>query len=122
MTTNDILIVNFKFHVNEDVTDRNLRSNIVEPSVTITIGEDNPSGEKKFTTEIKLEKEENETDEWYFYFMKVQLRKIISFIFAYYSWSLILFFCYFQLREIWPSVFTYCSWSLLFYFFAIFTY
>ncbi|KAF3337026.1 Replication protein A DNA-binding subunit B [Carex littledalei] len=63
MTTEGVLIVDFESHVNEDVTDSNLQSNIVEPSVTITIGEDEPSGEKEITTEIKLEKEENEKDE-----------------------------------------------------------
>ena len=56
----------------EDVTNSNLQSNIVEPSVTITIGEDVPSRENEFTTEIKLEKEENETNKRYFCFMKVQ--------------------------------------------------
>ena len=50
----------------EDVTDSNLQSNIVEPSVTVTIGEDEPSGEKELTTEIKLENEENKTNERYF--------------------------------------------------------
>ncbi|KAF3336559.1 Replication protein A DNA-binding subunit B [Carex littledalei] len=63
MTTEGVLIVDFESHVNEDVTDSNLQSNIVEPSVTISDGEDKPSGEKEVTTEIKLEKEENEKDE-----------------------------------------------------------
>ena len=30
-------------HVNEDITNSNLQSNIVESSVTVTIGEDEPS-------------------------------------------------------------------------------
>ncbi|KAF3321802.1 replication protein A1 [Carex littledalei] len=63
MTTKGIMNVDFESRVNEDVTDSNLQSNIVEPSVTVTIGEDEPSGEKELTTEIKLENEENKTNE-----------------------------------------------------------
>ncbi|XP_078172000.1 uncharacterized protein LOC144566017 [Carex rostrata] len=50
-------------HLNEDVTNSNLQSNIVETSVTVTIGEDEPSGQKEFTIEINEKNEENESHE-----------------------------------------------------------
>ena len=38
--------------MNKDVIDNNLQSNIIEPFVTITIEEDEPSEKKKITTKI----------------------------------------------------------------------
>ena len=50
MTIKGVLIVDFESHVNDELTDSNIQSNIVEPSVTVTIEEDEQSREKKFTT------------------------------------------------------------------------
>ena len=50
MTIKGVLIVDFESYANEDVTDSTIQANIVEPSVTVTTGEDEPSGKKEFTT------------------------------------------------------------------------
>ena len=72
MTTKGVLVVDYESHVNEDVTDSDLQSNIVEPSVTVTIG-----GTSRRTTKVML-KRKKKIDVPGVYTKNIVYREILS--------------------------------------------